>query len=104
MSTSDNFTPIGPDWYNVYKKEDNTVAVKPCAGVMSFKREETDNGRLFIRSYSGFVQFTASGRWNLASEFNGYVGTFHIPDFHVTEDEIIRERFVDNISHFGWVV
>jgi hypothetical protein len=100
----DTFTSIGPDWYNVYKKEDGRVIVKPCPGVMTFSRERYEGYLTYIDTFSGYVQFKENGEYSLASSYAPYIGTFHIPDFHELDDETFKHRYVESISSLGWVI
>jgi hypothetical protein len=104
VSTTDTFTPLGPDWYNVYLKENGTVLVKPCAGVMTFSRAVEENLRIRTTTYSGFVQFKEDGDWSLASNYAIYHGTFHIPDFHELDDETFKQRYIEQVSALGWTI
>lgn len=103
LMAADTFTSIGPDWYNVYQKADGTVLVKPCAGVTTFTRERVEGYLTYLDTFSGFVQFKEKGGWGLASNYDTYLGTFHIPDFHELDDEAFRDRYIDNVSVLGWV-
>jgi len=106
MATTDTFTPIGPDWYNVYRKENGTVLVKPCPGIMTYTREVESGHPLIIKTstFSGFVQYKEDGDWSLASSYAIYHGTFHIPDFHELDDETFKTRYIDQVSALGWTI
>lgn len=99
----DSFTSIGPDWYNVYKKTDGTILVKPCPGVVVYSRDRLEGYLTYVDTYAGFVQFKEDGGWGLADSYEPYIGTFHIPDFHEISDEVFRDRYVDNVSALGWM-